>query len=162
MKHIISIDPGKTGAIAIRQIGGPAPVIYDMPDTAAGVVSLLSDLAGDVRVCMIENQQAMPRQGLSSTFNYGVHCGVLTGAAIAAGLPIEFVTPANWKRAMGLIKQDKTASRNKASIMFPDAKTGDGADDPFKRVKDDGRAEAVLIGVYAERQMVNTRLVAWS
>lgn len=154
MKNIISIDPGKTGAISIRQLGTAEPVVYDMPDTAPGVVSLLSRLSGDVRVCMIEQQQAYPRQGLSSTFSYGVHCGVLTGAAIAAGLPIEFVTPSNWKRAMGLLNTNKSAARNKAATMFPDAMTGDGGDDPFARAKDDGRAEAVLIGVFAERQMV--------
>ncbi|XP_060665649.1 uncharacterized protein LOC132797913 [Drosophila nasuta] len=52
------------------------------------------------------------------------------------------VTPAVWKKATGC-PADKGGARARAMQLFPTAA------DQFKRVKDDGRAEAALIGVYA-------------
>jgi crossover junction endodeoxyribonuclease RuvC len=62
----------------------------------------------------------------------------------AAGLPIAFLTPPAWKRAVGIPPGKdgaKDAARGEAIRRWPDKSA------LFARVKDDGRAEAALIGV---------------
>jgi crossover junction endodeoxyribonuclease RuvC len=54
-------------------------------------------------------------------------------------VPLEFVTPAVWKRSYGL-SRDKHASLFKARLMFPAA--------DLHLAKHDGRAEALLIAQY--------------
>ena len=80
----------------------------------------------------------MPRQGVSSTFKYGVGYGTILGVCGALRLPVRHVTPAVWKRAAGLSK-DKGASRRRACELWPAHSAS------FGRVRDDGRAEAALI-----------------
>jgi hypothetical protein len=59
----------------------------------------------------------------------------------AAGVPITFITPPAWKRAIGLTLKSKDAARSEAIRRWPDRAA------LFARVKDDGRAESALIGV---------------
>ena len=66
--------------------------------------------------------------------------GVVEGVLAAAGLPVTFVTPPAWKRAVGLTLASKDASRAEAIHRVP------ARVELFVRVKDDGRAEARLIG----------------
>jgi crossover junction endodeoxyribonuclease RuvC len=54
---------------------------------------------------------------------------------------VAFITPANWKRVVGLTLASKDASRAEAIRRWP------GHAELFGRVRDDGRAEACLIGV---------------
>lgn len=152
---IIAIDPGKTGAIAY-DVPGAALKVYDMPDTPAGVVSLLRSLswAPDGAFCLIEKQQAMPKQGVSSMFTLGEGYGFLQATVMTLGLPLDFVRPADWKRKLGLTNADKTGSRAMAARLFPDQA------DEFKRVKDHGRAEAALLAVYARRHLIGERAAA--
>jgi crossover junction endodeoxyribonuclease RuvC len=57
-------------------------------------------------------------------------------------IPHQLVTAAKWKKYFNL-SQDKGISRRLASERFPhDA-------EQFSRVKDDGRAEAALLALYA-------------
>jgi NADPH:quinone reductase-like Zn-dependent oxidoreductase len=44
--------------------------------------------------------------------------GVVEAVMLALGVPVEFVAPVVWKRAMGL-GTDKTDARAKASLTFP-------------------------------------------
>jgi hypothetical protein len=82
----------------------------------------------------------MPRQGIASAFNFGVGFGSLLGVLQARHIAIEFVTPAVWKRTMGL-SQDKRASLDKARLLYPDAELG--------LAKHEGRAEALLLAHWA-------------
>ena len=83
----------------------------------------------------------MPKQGVTSSFNFGRSKGVVEGVFAAAGRPIVYVSPGVWKRALGLSK-DKGASRRRAIELWPDHT------DKFRRAKDDGRAEAALIALW--------------
>ena len=69
----------------------------------------------------------------------------------ALGLPLERVRPSAWKMAMGLRGKPKAASRGMATELFPDFA------DQFRRVKDDGRAEAALIARYGAYQNIRSR-----
>ena len=143
---IIAIDPGLTGGFAVLSNTGeyisaqPLPIIRD--------ASLAWIDGGDLRgmiiaakdstptCCIIERVSAMPKQGVSSSFLFGVGFGSLLGACGVLGIRTHLVTPAVWKRGLGL-SRDKNASLDKARMLFPDA--------PLSRKKDDGVAEALLL-----------------
>jgi crossover junction endodeoxyribonuclease RuvC len=82
----------------------------------------------------------MPGQGLSTTFTTGCAFGALLATLQAAGIAVEFVTAATWKRGAGL-DADKAASLNRARLLFPGAS--------LDRKKDHGRAEALLLAHWA-------------
>jgi crossover junction endodeoxyribonuclease RuvC len=89
----------------------------------------------------------MPNQGVSSTFRFGQGFGQLQMGIVASKLPIEYVTPRQWKKYFDLTR-DKGESRRLAKLCFPNHAHY------FKRVKDDGRAEAALIGLYAKENLI--------
>lgn len=142
MSIIIGIDPGVTGAIGWLR-GGLFSTVADMPGNPADLADLLR---GNEGVFIVEQAQAMPKQGVSSTFKTGQGYGQILGVLAALRLPYRTVTPAVWKRSMGLSGKDKDASRALARSLWPDA--------PLGRVKDHGRAEALLIAEWARRQGV--------
>ena len=137
---IIGIDPGVTGAVAFL---GFDTVVHDMPPNPRDLAELLFPFDRRDRA-IVEQAQAMPKQGVSSTFKTGYGYGVIIGVLASLGIPYETVTPSVWKRAMGLQGKDKDASRSLARCYWPDA--------PLSRVKDHGRAEALLIAEYGRRK----------
>jgi crossover junction endodeoxyribonuclease RuvC len=146
----IGIDPGLTGAIAFLGPSGELEHLADLPVIrdgklawidAQGLTSTIIDtLRGRPARAVIERVNAFPGQGRSSAFNFGVSFGSLLALVQARYLPIELVTPAVWKRAMGL-GSDKRASLNKARLLYPMAE--------LDLAKHDGRAEALLLAHFA-------------
>jgi crossover junction endodeoxyribonuclease RuvC len=96
---------------------------------------------------VIEAQQAMPGQGVTSMFSVGQRYGLLTGLLIGLQIPFEAVRPQAWMRALGIPpKADKRAHVERALSLFPTAEvTG-----PRGGMKD-GRADALLIAEYGRR-----------
>ena len=90
---------------------------------------------------VVESVHSMPGQGVTSSFNFGRSLGATEGVFAACGRPIVYVSPARWKRSLGL-SADKTASRRRAIELWPDRTA------LFGRVKDNGRAEAALIAYW--------------
>lgn len=90
----------------------------------------------------VESVNARPGEGPTGAFAFGrARAGVIEGILAAAGLPVSFITPASWKRAVGLTLASKDASRAEAIRRWP------GHAELFARVKDDGRAESALIAI---------------
>jgi hypothetical protein len=84
------------------------------------------------------NVPPIPRSG------FGRSRGVIEGVRGAAGVPLSFLTPACWKRTVGIPpgkEGAKDAARSETIRRLP------GHSALFARVKDDGRAEAALIAV---------------
>ena len=94
------------------------------------------------QILVIEQVSGMPGQSGPAAFTFGYGVGVVTTAALACGMTVERVAPSRWKAALGLKSADKAAARKLAAEMFPAQAA------LFARVKDDGRAEAVLIAKY--------------
>ena len=152
--RIVGIDPGKTGAIAV--VNERICAVVDTP--VFGTRSRPGDLNPDGMISVlrsmephhvyIETQQAMPKQGVSSTFCTGYGYGLWVGIITTLGLPWTAVRPAAWKRVMlaGLDKTDKSVSRIAAARLFPQV----AAD--LSRVSDHGRAEALLIAAYGQKE----------
>lgn len=142
---IIGVDPGKTGAIAaVDSFTGELLGIEDMPMLEGGLVNghlvaaFVNAVAPGPRVAWVERVHAMPKQGVSSSFSFGASYGGIVCGLTMLGIPVELVTPNVWKRDAGLGK-DKGAARAMASRLWPTSS------ELFRRVKDDGRAEAALI-----------------
>jgi crossover junction endodeoxyribonuclease RuvC len=91
---------------------------------------------------IVERSQAMPGQGVSSTFCIGVVLGSLLAACQRIAVPLDLVTASAWKGAMGL-GSDKAASLDKARLLFPTAE--------LDRKKDHNRAEALILAEYSRR-----------
>lgn len=139
---IFGIDPGATGALALLDPEGQLAAVHDMPYLDGAVSApLLTGLLRDqeaIYAAWVERAQAMPRQGIASTFRYGTGYGVILGVLGALHVPTTTVRPVEWKRSAGL-SADKGASRRRAIELWP------AQAELFARVKDDGRAEAALI-----------------
>jgi hypothetical protein len=152
----IGIDPGKHGAVGIIWQNGEAEA-HDLTPSHADNVALLREVIGsadgaDEILVTIESVHAMPKQGVSSSFDFGQTFGVIIGALYALGVPFQLVSPAKWKgkvfdsspRGKEQAEQ-KTAARDLARRLFP------GLADSLRRVKDADRAEAVLMAEYGRR-----------
>lgn len=152
---IAGIDPGKSGALAITYPDG-AVQVWDVP-----VIKLRGkevpawqewqrswasafDFAG-VDLVVIEDVSARPGQGVTSMFTFGRTLGFVHALAVASGASVQTVTPAVWKGKLGLLNSSKGASREKATAIYPRSVGLLG------RVKDDGRAEAILLAHYGRK-----------
>lgn len=92
---------------------------------------------------MIERVSAMPGQGVTSMFNFGHSFGTIEAIASLQGCHVQTIRPSVWKRLMGL-DSDKKATMAKATEIA-------GTNAAWKRVKDDGRAEAYLLAHVAQQ-----------
>ncbi len=148
MAAIIGIDPGQTGALALVGTDRRNLIeVCDMPMTdevsAHGVADLLQRWKAnyDVAFAVVEKVASMPRQGVASTFKFGMGFGILKGALAAVGISARYYTPVVWTKKMG-VGPDKDAHRQRCIEMWPDQY------ELFKLKKHDGRADASLLAVY--------------
>ena len=151
------LDPGVSGALAVIDDDGQLVTLADLPiirdgklafvDAPALVSLMIEARQGRAARIYVERVSAMPGQGVASTFSFGVGFGSLLAACRFVAMPLELVTPATWKRALGL-SSDKRASLGKARLLFPTAE--------LHLAKHDGRAEALLIAEYGRRQFTGT------
>ena len=153
---VVGIDPGLMGAIAV--LDAPAgDQVHDMPTVKIGKTERLRIDADslramldvfraftDVHLVAIERQQSMPRQGVASTFQTGYGYGLIVGVLVGLRLPWIDVRPAEWQRVVGW-KGGKDGSRVLARQLHPQLAPA------LARVKDHGRADALLIAHYARR-----------
>jgi crossover junction endodeoxyribonuclease RuvC len=154
MTYILGIDPGMGGALAIYH-STETPKLWDMPKAIDGGIDP-KELASLVEIiafsapsitAVVERVSSMPRQ--AGAFAFGLSTGIIHGCLASRGIPFELVSPSVWKAKMGLTKfpdetyaQNKTRARALATQLFPALAS------QFNRVKDDGRAEALLLAVY--------------
>jgi hypothetical protein len=152
----IGIDPGNNGAIAAIIDGRPllwsltAETVRIDAFDALREIQVLHGKDEPLIVCL-EKVGSMPKQGVSSTFKFGVAYGILQGMCVAMGFGIHYEpTPQVWKKAVfgGLHKgmsreEQKQYAREKARLLYP------GIADQLKLKKDADKAEALLLAHYA-------------
>jgi crossover junction endodeoxyribonuclease RuvC len=142
--YFLSIDPGAiSGAYALFFAGkavkvGDLPVVNGQLDGA----ELGRMVAGmELEAAVVERVGSMPKQGVASTFKFGMAVGIIHGVVLANEVPLHWVTPGTWKRHFRLTGTDKDAARALAIRLYP---TVEG----LSRKKDQGRADALLMGRY--------------
>ena len=150
--RVLGVDPGATGALALWDTGLDAMVVCDMPSVMvkAGKTRRrqLSEtwLADIVRgyepdCAWLERVHALPGQGVTSSFSFGLAYGIVRGVLAALGVPVTLVTPNEWKRSFRL-GPDKNEARLIAARLVPLSAPR------FARAMDDGRAEAALLALF--------------
>ncbi|MDF3917497.1 hypothetical protein P3W43_01365 [Salinicola salarius] len=149
---IIGIDPGQKGGIAIMTEDRNA-CGYVMP--LAGKEIDGHELANYLRglpdvLVIIEKVHSMPKQGVASTFKFGMGFGIVIGVCEALGLPYRLVTPQAWKKAVlsGTAK-DKSAAINFVRRAYPGLDLSPGR----LRAPHDGIADAVCLAEYGRQLM---------
>lgn len=121
-KTFIGVDPGQSGGIAV--ISKQGVEAFKMPQTEKDIAELFQRIAFSPEpVAYLEKVHAMPKQGVSSTFKFGVGYGGLRMALTCSGIRFEDVTPARWQKKLGcLTKGDKNITKQKAQQLFPEIK----------------------------------------
>lgn len=139
--RIMGVDPGVTGGVAVMDDAkiiavAPMPVLAKQV-VVDEVVKVLVEHQPDIVV--VERLSARPRGSLAS-WSLAWNTSAIEAIASTLSYPLVRILPSEWKRIVGIPpKSDKGASRLLAKQLFPDWA------DSFKRVKDDGQAEACLI-----------------
>lgn len=169
LRLTIGIDPGNSGAVACVADGVPDDV-FDMPTnpraTGTGRMIDAQQLHARLRDVLARHQGAdvlvvlelvngFSRDGGPFAFKFGQADGIARGVLGSLRLPVLEVRPQEWKGHFGLLAPrakkgepkppapGKDASRARVVAMFPDQAL------PFLRAKDDGRAEALLLALWA-------------
>lgn len=138
---ILGVDPGASGALAFFRPDRPADIeVYDAPVADRQIDA--AELARIIRAsgateAIVERVSAMPKQGVASTFKFGMAYGAVLAAVGVLGLPLRQETPGRWKKHFRL-SADKEAARGLAIRTWPGSRD-------FSRKKDHGRAEAALL-----------------
>lgn len=155
---VLGIDPGKTGALAVvcgdvLMAKAPVPTYTRLVSRTRKTFLDSHELKKliaewrrlyDFRWCAIESVHASPQMGRTSAFSFGHTTGIILGILEGLGIPnVRGVEPSVWKPRLGL-SSDKTRSLAKFEEVFGVA------------TKDDGEAEAALIGWFAQRQVNNS------
>jgi crossover junction endodeoxyribonuclease RuvC len=149
---VLGIDIGVAGAIAVLE-DGKLIAVHDMPTLQEGPKNRRSVnaplLAGIIATShaekiYVEWVGVRPGEGAVGAFAFGRSRGVVEGVCAGLDIPVEFITAPRWKKLVGIApgkNGSKDAARSKAIQRWP------GSADLFRRVKDDGRAEACLIAI---------------
>jgi crossover junction endodeoxyribonuclease RuvC len=173
-----AIDPGMKGAVTI--VDGDAVQIFDTPlkivkDKKDYDIRAMSNIfkpyEGRSMSVLIEAVFSMTGQGVSSTFNFGRGKGIWEGVTWSCGFNVFMVSPQTWKKHFPdlVMSKDKTgvngkelskeelstrkrlfkaAAKNKARELA--ARLYPRLSKMFEKVKDDGRAESLLMALYLQ------------
>lgn len=161
LRLTFGIDPGLTGAI-VTLLDGVAGPLIDMPtrrvdgwgeiDARALAIFIREQRAAHpgayVSAC-VEKVGAMPGDGGTSAFRFGETSGGIRFTLDVLGVPYTRAIPAVWKRQFALIGKEKDAARQLAIHRFPEAAH------MLTRKKDNGRADALLIALYADQRLAS-------
>jgi len=150
---ILGIDPGLSGALAYLD---DELLIYDIPTLnierngknkrQIDIHSLHAMLGVyNVQHCYLENINAFPGQGVTSMFQMGRGYGQIEMALASHKIPVTYIAPQVWKKALGVPK-DKDGARQRASQLMP------AESHQWSLKKHDGRAEAALIALYGKNK----------
>lgn len=163
MSIVVGIDPGLSGGICLmhlkdsgttRSVTVRVMPTKDGPKKGRDVDSgqlrfLLGGLMPMIGLVVVEQVHSMPKQGVATTFKFGVNYGRLLGVLETLDLPVQLVTPQRWKKSVldGLGREKSDAIRW-VQGRFPGVSLL-----PTERCKkpSDGMAEAVCLAEFARR-----------
>ena len=163
------IDPGNEGALVLLYENGQiefhdAPTAIVKSGKRSRTVLVPQEMASQLEYFTLESYSlhvyvekvsSMPKQGIASSFNFGMGYGLWIGILAGLSIPYTLVTPARWKKEMmaGMGKE-KEASCVRAAQLFPHAsgqlqrpKRGGGV------IYLDGRGDALLLAALCKKEM---------
>ncbi len=148
---IIAIDPGKKGAIVIIRDNEITPIEMPLLGKELNereIYHIISKYSKDQECYgFIEKVHAMPGQGVTSMFNFGMGYGILRMTFTACNIPYQLVTPQAWKKyVLAGLPKDKSSTINYVARKYPNVDLTPGR----KRKPHDGIADAICIGEYGK------------
>ena len=160
--NFIGIDPGLQGGIATIRDSGEISTLV-MPTTKSGKKRILDNamLAGtfslsnilDIKCyAVLEQQQPMPKQGVTSMFSIGYGFGALKQCLVDFAIPHEAVRAQVWQKEFGISGRKgntKTQALQICQSLFPDLNLL--ATEQSKKPHE-GIVDAVLIAEFARRR----------
>lgn len=188
---VIGVDPGLSGGLAAIELGPrgepqnlnviamptkPGPVgRRDVHGSEVGAFFNYYITEGDVLLAAVESVHAMPKQGVTSAFNFGKGYGKILGILESLDIPLAEPTPVQWQNLV--LAGMKTKTRKKKKKVKGAAKSNTDRRDkdisirfvlntfPKVRLKateksttsHDGMAEAVCIAEYARRTILQVQ-----
>lgn len=156
--QFIGIDPGLSGALALYNPATDDLDVRDMPTFVLpkgprgkrteldiyGIAQIIDAWSGVKVRAAVEFVSASPQMGVTSAFSFGGSYWAARMALAAHFMPHDVVTPQVWKRDLK-VPASKDGARARASALLPRHAY------LWTRAKDDGRAEAALIALWAAR-----------
>ena len=148
---ILGIDPGSSGGLAIVESktnslpkiiwASKMPIVNIYSKKIIDVMkvsSILKEYVIDVTI--IEKVHAMPRQGVTSSFQFGRSFGGIEALSYIYTKRVDYIAPAVWKKYLGL-GSSKKDSLDLARLKF-------GKLDFWDFKSNDGIAEAALLVLF--------------
>jgi crossover junction endodeoxyribonuclease RuvC len=162
--NVVGIDPGLTGGVAIVGEQGVVSLVDDLPihRLASGkkirseldLASLRQILVSNpIDHCVLEKVASRPGQGVSSMFKFGHCAGSIYGLIVGLQLPVSYLLPIQWQRAVG-VGPSPDAARQRAAQLYPLAAP------QLTRKRDAGRADAILIAHAGLRFLFHSEVAA--
>lgn len=145
----VGIDPGKNGALAAIR-GSEGSMLVPFEDDGESYINVFRRLFSIHRntwspvYVMVEKVWAMPHEGVSSAFSFGMNLGLICGIVKSIGFDVEYATPQQWQKHFG-VTGDKQEHIAKAKELFPAANL---KRTPRCKKDHDGFADAILIAEY--------------
>lgn len=152
---VLGIDPGLRGGLAFLNLAGqielyPMPTIADKDYDIQELKRLLSQNLPSLVV--LEQQIALPGQGLTSTLQTGKGFGILLGLLAGLEIPHQVVGSKAWQSKLYTGVKATLDTKAKSEIiakrLFPSA---DFRKSDRARVASDGLTDAACIAEYARR-----------
>lgn len=155
MTHILGIDPGLSGGYALIDETAKLIACGNFPThtvnkkerlSGAALAAILGVVSSNT-IAYVEAVSSRPRQ--AGQFQFGINTGMIHGILYAHNIPFTLISPASWKATFGIKRTEEETKRDKknearqlAQSLYP------AHADKFKRAKDDGVAEALLIALH--------------
>ena len=139
----LGVDPGASGGFGtVGQLADA--VAFKMPETERDIVDTLKKFKEWGQVfAVIEEVHSMPKQGVASSFKFGMSYGGLRMALIALEIPFRSVTPQKWQKELQCLSRgDKNVTKRRAQELFPKLKITHAV------------ADAILLAEYCRRTHV--------
>lgn len=139
MISILGVDPGLSGGAAI--ISEDQKFVQAISFSKLTPVEISDWLvAQEIKICYLEGVNAMPGQGVTSSFKFGMNYGMWQGLLAANKVPFQRVYPLKWQTFMNCrTGGNKNISKARAQELFPQFKITHAI------------ADALLIAEYGRR-----------
>jgi Holliday junction resolvasome RuvABC endonuclease subunit len=119
----LGVDPGASGAFAVVTANGQCEGWIKSKETEHDVATWLRERAMRIRAGLLEQVHSMPKQGVASSFKFGMSYGFCRGILVASGVAFETITPLKWQQAMRCCTGgDKNVSKAAAQRLWPTEK----------------------------------------
>jgi len=147
MSLFLGVDPGQSGAYAIIDDKGHVVHWCKGSEPCKDRRDMITAYAYSIDYAVLEKVHSMPKQGVASSFKFGVSFGEATTILEILDIRHELVTPQKWQKVMGCMsKGDKNVTKQAAQRFFPG----------FKIIH--ANADALLLAEYARRRAVSLGL----